>query len=125
MEVVTQGYERQEGGVERIEDAFSRSPEGYEAIQAGVALASAGGAKLRVIKAREKETGETSGEGMFADEHEDADSRSALEARHRVDEEKMLREDVDENAGGLEVETDVLGEDLAEEHRRRVETQRT
>ena len=112
--VVPHGYARPEGGVQRIAVAFSPSPEGYEAIQAGVALARAGGAKLRVITAREPETGETSGESMMAHEHHDTDSRSALAARHRLDAASLLREAVDENAGGLEVETDVFGEDPAD-----------
>ena len=114
MAVVPHGYERPENGVQRIVAAFSPSPEGYEAIHAGVALARAGGAKLRVITAHETETGETSSEGMLAHEHHDADSRSALAARHRVDAEALLREAVAESSGGLEVETDVFGEDPAE-----------
>jgi nucleotide-binding universal stress UspA family protein len=112
--VVPHGYVRPDGGVQKIVAAFSPSPEGYEALQAGVALARAGGAKLRAITAHEKETGETSSEGMLAHEQHDADSRSALAARHRLDAESVLREAVAETAGGLEVETDVFGEDPAE-----------
>jgi nucleotide-binding universal stress UspA family protein len=112
--VVPHGYERPEGGVRRIVAAFAPSPEGYEALQAGVALARAGGAKLRAITAHESETGEISSEGMLAHEHHDADSRSALAARHRVDAESVLRDAVAETAGDLEVDTDVFGEDPAE-----------
>jgi nucleotide-binding universal stress UspA family protein len=108
--VVPHGYTRPEGGVRQIVAAFAPSPEGYEALRAGVALARAGGARLRVITAHEPETGETSSEGMLAHEHHDADSRSALAARHRLDAEAVLRDAVAETAGDLEVETDVFAE---------------
>ena len=112
--VVPHGYQRPENGVQKIAVAFSPSPEGYEALQAGVALARSGGARLRVITAHEPETGETSSEGLLAHEHHDADSRSALAARHRLDAEALLKEAVAENAGDLEVETDVFAEDPAD-----------
>jgi nucleotide-binding universal stress UspA family protein len=108
--VVPQGYARPENGVKRIAVAFAPTPEGNEALHAGVALARAAGAKLRAITVYEHEAGETSSEGLLAHEHHDTDSRSALAARNRLDVESQLNKAVAEAANGLEVETDVFEE---------------
>lgn len=112
--VVPHGYTRPENGVQKIVAAFAPTDEGYEALRAGVALARAGGARLRAITVHEKETGEISSEGMLAHEHHDSDSRAAAAARDRVGAEAALRKAVADTAGDLEVETDTFGGDAAE-----------
>jgi nucleotide-binding universal stress UspA family protein len=86
--VVPKGYEAPAGGVQTIGAAFAPTPEGREALRAGIALARAGGVRLRAI--------------------------TVTDAKHAAETEAVVREAADGSAADLGADVDVLVGDPAD-----------
>jgi nucleotide-binding universal stress UspA family protein len=100
------------GELQTVGVAFTRSPEGEQALRSGVVLARAAGAALRVITVLREEIGVIAGhrEGARAAEQ----LPEEIAGRHRVAVAQALESAIEQAGGDLNAETELVYGDPAE-----------
>ena len=112
--IVPAGYQRPEGGVQVIGAAYAPTDEGREALQAAVALARAGGTRVRAVTVLHPEHAAEQSHGLMAEQHHDVSPTEAKAGRERLSAEGDLAAAVAELGRDVEIEVDVLVDDPAD-----------
>jgi nucleotide-binding universal stress UspA family protein len=106
--VVPNGYRRPEGGVATIGVAHPVLPEVEAALRAGVALARAGGAALRVITVIDPRLAKQDAHGLLAEQHHELGTEAQTAAQMRFQIEANAKARLAELASDVEAEVDVM-----------------
>jgi nucleotide-binding universal stress UspA family protein len=111
--VVPNGYVKPAAGMTRIGVAYHDTPEGMDALRAGVRLARTGGTSLRVLTVLDPKHAQEEAHGLMAEQHHEVGAESGSAATVRATTERHMREQVAGLASGIDAEVEVMIDEAA------------